>query len=105
MLLLCAIMSSSDSRARVAQGRGKVQAATTVARMRLRFTRLQYASRMPGNATDSVGVNLEFARLLFPCDTALGQAVSGGKMPHNAAVSSFPAAQSAWARPNDAGRD
>src|ERR1035437_716092 len=77
ILVLRVIMSSSDSRSKVAHWSGKTHEVTTIANMRQRFTQPIRACGMPANPIDNTEVKLLPGLSLFPCDTALGHPVPG----------------------------
>src|ERR1035437_7270863 len=83
IMVLRLIMSSSDSRSKVAHSSGKAHEVTTIASMRQRFTQPIRAGSMPANPIDTTGVNPLPDFSLFPCDTALGQHVPGGGGPRD----------------------
>src|ERR1035438_135553 len=109
MLVLRVIMSSSDSRCKVAHSSGRTHEVTTTASIRQRFTHPVRAPGMPPNPIDNTEVTSLHGRYLSPCDTALGQPVPGGT-DHRPAwsvllFSSCLGARSASARPDDASPD
>src|SRR5450755_1946125 len=86
ILVLRAIISSSDSRSKVAHCSGRTHEVTTIASMRQRFTQPVRAGSMPPNLIDNTGAKSLTAFCLFPSDTALGQPVpkrSALPRPHN----------------------
>src|ERR1017187_6297523 len=109
MVLLRVIMSSRDSRSRVAHCSGKRHEATTIANMRQRFTPPVRAGKTPLNPIDTKEVKLSLEFHLFPCDTGFVTAcprLRNAALPRSRrAFSSCRGARSAWGRPDDASRD
>src|ERR1017187_7742348 len=69
MVVLRVIMSSRDSRSKVAHSSGMRHKATTIANMTQRFTPPVRAGKTPLNPIDTKEVKLSLEFGLFPCDT------------------------------------
>jgi hypothetical protein len=69
--VLRVIMSSSESRSKVAHCAGKTHEVTIIASVRQRFTGRLRAPHMPVNLIDGAGLKSLFDIYLSPCDTAL----------------------------------